>query len=190
MKKIFNVVAVFLLIFLVAIFGLKDTIIKSTIEKEMTKELGTNVEIYGVDYSIFKNFLELKKIEIEDTSSIEKVDAKLDFSDILNKRIEIENINVEGLEFHKNKVEMLLNLGKLTSEKAQSKLKNKTSEEKITSEENANHKGWNIEVDEIKIQSKLFEQDVTIKIGSFEDSKIDFKKFISFVKKNVIDEKN
>lgn len=190
MKKIFNMVSVFFLVFLIAIFGLKDTIIKSRIEKEMTKELGTNVRIYGVDYSIFKNFLELKKIEIEDISSIEKMDIKLNFSDILSKRIKIKDINVQGLEFSEDKVETLLNLGKLTSEKVQSKLENKTSDNQITSTGEKNSDKWIIEIDKIEIQAKLFNENINVKMNSSDDSKIDFRKFIDFVKKNVIDEKN
>lgn len=178
------------MVFLIAIFGLKDTIIKSRIEKEMTKELGTNVKIYGVDYSIFKNFLELKKIEIEGISSIEKMDVKLKFSDILSKRIEIEDMDVKGLEFSMNKMETLLNLGKLTSEKVQSKLENKTLDNQITSTEEKNSDKWIIEIDKIKIQSKLFNENIAIKMNSSDDSKIDFRKFVDFVKKNVIDEKN
>ncbi|MFK4785029.1 hypothetical protein [Fusobacterium sp. MFO224] len=189
MKKIFNVVAVFLLVFLIAIFGLKDTIIKNTIEKEMTKGLGVNVKVYGVDYSVFKNFLELKKIEIEDISTIEKVDAKLDFSEIFDKKIEISRIDVKGLEFSENKMDMLLKLGKLSSDKVNSKLEKRTSEENITSEVNKKSEDWSIDVGEINIQSKLFKQEIDIKIGGYEDSKIDFKKFIYFVKNNVIDEK-
>jgi len=190
MKKIFNMIAVFLLVFLVAIFGLKDTIIKNTIEKEMTKGLGANVKVYGVDYSIFKNFLELKKIEIEDIATIEKVDTNLDFSKIFNKQIQINKIDVKELEFSENKMEMLLKLGKLSSDKVKSKLAKKTSEENIKSEVSNNSKDWSIEVQEINIHSKLFEKNIDIKMKAPGDSKIDFKKFISFVKNNVIDEKN
>ena len=54
MKRVLQVVAVFILILVVAVFGLKDTIIKNVLEKELTKSIGTNVRIYGVDYSVFK----------------------------------------------------------------------------------------------------------------------------------------
>ena len=86
-------------------------------------------------------------------------------------------------------MDMLLKLGKLSSDKVNSKLEKRTSEENITSEVNKKSEDWSIDVGEINIQSKLFKQEIDIKIGGYEDSKIDFKKFIYFVKNNVIDEK-
>lgn len=190
MKRIFNGFAIFLLAILVAVFGLKDIIIKNRIEKEMTKELGTKVEIYGVDYSIFKNFLEMKKIKIKNISFIEKVEANFNFSKILEKKIIVKNIEVKGLEFSRDRKEMTLKLGKLISGDVQKKLNEKKFKENVMPEAKSILKGWEIEVEKINLQVKLYEQEIGIKLGSASDSKIDFKKFVRFVKNNVIDEKN
>ena len=57
MKKILQGIIIFLMVLVVGFFGLKDTMIKRALEKELTNSLGTPVRIYGVDYSVLlKNF--------------------------------------------------------------------------------------------------------------------------------------
>lgn len=104
MKRALQVIAVFILILVVAVFGLKDTIIKNVLEKELTKSIGTNVRIYGVDYSVFKEKLDLKGIGIEslendavDIVQIGKISTKLNYKELFNKKVRLNRVDIKDI---------------------------------------------------------------------------------------------
>lgn len=107
MKKLLQGIIVFLMVFVVGFFGLKDTIIKNVLEKELTKSLGTPVRIYGVDYSIFKELLELKGVGIEsrendayDVVHIGNITTKLNYKEFLNKKLRADKIDIKNIGFN------------------------------------------------------------------------------------------
>lgn len=185
MKKILNGIAVVGLFLVIAFFGLKDVIIKNIIEKEMTKALETKVQVYGVDYSVFKNFLELKKITIEDVATIEKIDTQFNFSKILSKNIQVKEIDVKNLEFIKDKTKIALKVARLTNDKAREKVKkySESTEEKIKSSNN----DWKVEVEKINLGVTIFNQEIVLKFDNQRTKKIDLMKFIDYIKKNIVD---
>ena len=107
MKKLLQGIIVFLMAAAVGFFGLKDTIIKKVLEKELTNALGTNVRIYGVDYSVFKELLELKGVGIEsrendayDIANIGKVTTKLDYRELFNKKVRLDSVDIENIKLN------------------------------------------------------------------------------------------
>ncbi len=107
MKKLLQGIIVFLMVAAVGFFGLKDTIIKKVLEKELTNALGTNVRIYGVDYSVFKELLELKGVGIEsrendayDIVNIGKVTTKLDYRELFNKKVRLDSVDIENIKLN------------------------------------------------------------------------------------------
>lgn len=107
MKKLLQGIIVFLMAAAVGFFGLKDTIIKKVLEKELTNALGTNVRIYGVDYSVFKKLLELKGVGIEsrendayDIVNIGKVTTKLDYRELFNKKVRLDSVDIENIKLN------------------------------------------------------------------------------------------
>lgn len=107
MKKLLQGIIVFLMAAAVGFFGLKDTIIKKVLEKELTNALGTNVRIYGVDYSVFKELLELKGVGIEsrendayDIVNIGKVTTKLDYRELFNKKVRLDSVDIENIKLN------------------------------------------------------------------------------------------
>lgn len=107
MKKLLQGIIVFLMAAAVGFFGLKDTIIKKVLEKELTNALGTNVRIYGVDYSVFKELLELKGVGIEsrendayDIVNIGKVTTKLDYRELFNKKVRVDSVDIENIKLN------------------------------------------------------------------------------------------
>ncbi len=107
MKKLLQGIIVFLIVAAVGFFGLKDTIIKKVLEKELTNALGTNVRIYGVDYSVFKELLELKGVGIEsrendayDIVNIGKVTTKLDYRELFNKKVRLDSVDIENIKLN------------------------------------------------------------------------------------------
>lgn len=121
MKKILEVIVAFLMILVVAIFGLKDTIIKGALERELTNSFGTNVRIHGVDYSIFKEELDLKGIGIEslendayDIVRIGEIKTKLNYKELFNKKLRLNRVDVKDIALNvktdrENKKKPLLN---------------------------------------------------------------------------------
>ena len=107
MKKLLQGIIVFLMVLVVGFFGLKDTIIKKVLEKELTNSLGTNVRIYGVDYSVFKELLELKGVGIEsrendayDIVNIGKVTTKLNYKELFNKKVRLDSVDIENIKLN------------------------------------------------------------------------------------------
>lgn len=107
MKKLLQLIIIFLMILVVAIFGLKDTIIKNVLERELTNSLGTNVRIYGVDYSVFKEQLDLKGIGIEslendayDIVKIGKISTKLNYKELFNKKIRLNKVDIKDIDIN------------------------------------------------------------------------------------------
>lgn len=107
MKKLLQGMIVLIMLSVVAFFGLKDTIIKKVLEKELTTSLGTPVRIYGVDYSIFKELLELKGVGIEskenesyDVVHIGNITTKLNYKEFLNKKLRADKIDIEDINFN------------------------------------------------------------------------------------------
>lgn len=107
MKKLLQGMIVLIMLSVVAFFGLKDTIIKKVLEKELTTSLGTPVRIYGVDYSIFKELLELKGVGIEskenesyDVVHIGNITTKLNYKEFLNKKLRADKIDIENINFN------------------------------------------------------------------------------------------
>lgn len=121
MKKFLQGIIIFLMVLVVAFFGLKDTIIKKVLEKELTNSLGTPVRIYGVDYSVFKELLELKGIGIEsrendayDIVHIGNINTKLNYKELFNKKVRLDSVDIINIELNKkterkNKKQPLLN---------------------------------------------------------------------------------
>ncbi len=121
MKKLLQGIIVFLMVLVVGFFGLKDTIIKRVLEKELTNSLGTNVRIYGVDYSVFKELLELKGVGIEsrendayDIVNIGKITTKLNYKELFNKKVRLDSVDIENIKLNaetdrKNTKQPLLN---------------------------------------------------------------------------------
>lgn len=107
MKKILQGIIIFLMVLVVGFFGLKDTMIKRALEKELTNSLGTPVRIYGVDYSVFKELLELKGIGIEsreneayDVVRIGNITTKFDYKEFLNKKLRADKIDIKDIAFN------------------------------------------------------------------------------------------
>lgn len=107
MKKILQGIIIFLMVLVVGFFGLKDTIIKRVLEKELTNSLGTPVRIYGVDYSVFKELLELKGIGVEsreneayDVVRIGNITTKFDYKEFLNKKLRADKIDIKDIAFN------------------------------------------------------------------------------------------
>lgn len=107
MKKLLQGIIVFLMVLVVGFFGLKDTVIKKVLEKELTNSLGTNVRIYGVDYSVFKELLELKGVGIEsrendayDIVNIGKVTTKLNYKELFNKKVRLDNVDIKNIKLN------------------------------------------------------------------------------------------
>ena len=95
------------MVLVVGFFGLKDTMIKRALEKELTNSLGTPVRIYGVDYSVFKELLELKGIGIEsreneayDVVRIGNITTKFDYKEFLNKKLRADKIDIKDIAFN------------------------------------------------------------------------------------------
>ncbi len=121
MRKLLQGIIVFLMVLVVGFFGLKDTVIKKVLEKELTNSLGTPVRIYGVDYSVFKELLELKGVGIEskendayDIVHIGKITTKLNYKELFNKKIRVDSVNIENIDLNvktdrKNVKQPLLN---------------------------------------------------------------------------------
>ena len=106
-KKILQGIIVFLMVLVVGFFGLKDTIIKKVLEKELTKSVGVPVRIYGVDYSVFKELLELKGVGVEsrendayDIVNIGKITTKLNYKEFFNKKIRIDSVDIENIKIN------------------------------------------------------------------------------------------
>ena len=91
------------------------------LEKELTNSLGTNVRIYGVDYSVFKELLELKGVGIEsrendayDIVNIGKITTKLNYKELFNKKVRLDSVDIENIKLNaetdrKNTKQPLLN---------------------------------------------------------------------------------
>ena len=121
MRKLLQGITVFFMVLVVAFFGLKDVVIKNILEKELTNSLGTKVRIYGVDYSIFKELLELKGIGIEskendarDIIYIENITTKLNYKELFNKKIKVDSVDIKNISLdvetdRKNERHPLLN---------------------------------------------------------------------------------
>lgn len=121
MKKVLHGIIIFLMFLAVAFFGLKDTVIKNVLEKELTNSLGTNVRIYGVDYSVFKELLELKGVGVEsrendayDIIHIGKITTKLNYKELFNKKIRVDGVDIKDVSFNmktdrKNVMQPLIN---------------------------------------------------------------------------------
>ena len=121
MKKILQGTIIFLMVLVVGFFGLKDTIIKKVLEKELTNSFGTTVRIYGVDYSVFKEILELKGVGIEsrendayDIVNIGKITTKLNYKELFNKKVRLDSIDIKNIDLNvktdrKNTKQPLLN---------------------------------------------------------------------------------
>ena len=121
MRKLLHGIIAFLMVLAVAFFGLKDVVIKNILEKELTNSLGTKVRIYGVDYSVFKELLELKGVGIEskendafDIVHIGNITTKLNYKELFNKKIKVDRIDVENISINvktdrKNERRPLLN---------------------------------------------------------------------------------
>ena len=108
MKKILNGVIGVTILIGIGVFGLKDMVIQKVLEKEMSKALESNVRIYGVDYFIFKERLELKGIGIEskedesiDAIFINKVSTNIKLQQIFDKKIGLENLEIKDIELNK-----------------------------------------------------------------------------------------
>ncbi len=104
MKKLLQGIIVFLMVLVVGFFGLKDTVIKKVLEKELTNSLGTPVRIYGVDYSVFKELLELKGVGIEskqndayDIVNIGKITTKLNYKELFNKKVRVDSVDIKDI---------------------------------------------------------------------------------------------
>lgn len=121
MKKLLQGIIVLLMVLVVGFFGLKDTIIKKGLEKTLINSLGTNVRIYGVDYSVFKELLELKGIGIEskendayDIVHIGNITTKLNYKELFNKKIRLNSVDIKDIGINvktdrKNTKQPLLN---------------------------------------------------------------------------------
>ncbi len=108
MKKFLSYFALFVLILVVAFFGLKDMIIQKVLQKHLSESMKTNVRIYGVDYFVFKEKLLLKGIGVEslvnsslDSIYIESIETNLKLSELINKKLFIESINIKNIELNK-----------------------------------------------------------------------------------------
>lgn len=108
MKKVVNGLMFIVILIGVVIFGLKDIAIQKVLEKELSASLESKVRIYGVDYYIFKEKLELKGIGIEnkdDTSLdaiyINRVTTNIKLKDIFNKKISLQNLEIKDIEIDK-----------------------------------------------------------------------------------------
>lgn len=108
MKKVVNGLIFIAILIGVVIFGLKDIAIQKVLEKELSTSLESKVRIYGVDYYIFKEKLELKGIGIEnkdDTSLdaiyINRVITNIKLKDIFNKKISLQNLEIKDIEIDK-----------------------------------------------------------------------------------------
>lgn len=108
MKKIINLVICFVILIVVGFFGLKDVFIKKMLEKELTNSLETKVRIYGVDYFVFKEKLELKGLGIEskeddsvDAIYINKISTNIKINELVNKKIALENLEIRDIELNK-----------------------------------------------------------------------------------------
>lgn len=108
MKKVVNGLIFIAILIGVVIFGLKDIAIQKVLEKELSTSLESKVRIYGVDYYIFKEKLELKGIGIEnkdDTSLdaiyINRVTTNIKLKDIFNKKISLQNLEIKDIEIDK-----------------------------------------------------------------------------------------
>lgn len=104
MKKLLQGLVIFLMVLVVGFFGLKDTIIKNVLEKELTNSLGSTVRIYGVDYSVFKELLELKGVGVEskendayDIVNIGKITTKLNYKELFNKKIRVDRVDIKDI---------------------------------------------------------------------------------------------
>lgn len=108
MKKIVNGLIGITILAGVGVFGLKDMVIQKVLEKQMTEALESNVRIYGVDYFIFKEKLELKGIGIEskedesiDAIYINRVSTNIKLQQIFDKKIGLENLEIRDIELNK-----------------------------------------------------------------------------------------
>lgn len=107
MKKFLQGIIIFLMVLVVGFFGLKDTMIKKVLEKELTKSLGTTVRIYGVDYSVFKELLELKGVGVEsrendayDIVNIGNITTKLNYKELFNKKVRLDSVDIKNISFN------------------------------------------------------------------------------------------
>lgn len=108
LKKIVNGLIAVTILAGVGIFGLKDIVIQKVLEKELTNSLESKVRIYGVDYYIFKERLELKGIGVEskeddslDAIYVGKVTTNIKFKEIFNKKIALQNLEIKDIELNK-----------------------------------------------------------------------------------------
>lgn len=108
MKKIVNIVICFVILIVIGFFGLKDVFIKKMLEKELTNSLETKVRIYGVDYFVFKEKLELKGLGIEskeddsiDAIYIKNISTNIKINELVNKKISLENLEIRDIELNK-----------------------------------------------------------------------------------------
>lgn len=138
MKKIVNGLIFIVILIGIGIFGLKDIVIQKVLEKELSNSLESNVRIYGVDYYIFKEKLELKGIGIEnredsslDAIYVDRVTTNIKLKDIFNKKISLQNLEIKDIELNKKTKRKNINETKIQEEKSEMII----NERKINQEE-------------------------------------------------------
>lgn len=104
MKKAKHGILILVLLIVAGGMIAKNTIVKRTLEENLTKSLETNVKIDSAGYNIFGGILNINGLKIEskedktqDVVKIASISTKISYRKIFEKEITLKNVDVDGI---------------------------------------------------------------------------------------------
>ena len=104
-KLLYFIIVLIVLIYIIAKF-IGDSVIKSSLEENLSKNLDRQVSIKSLDISYLSGEANLENIKIKnkifkgDLFNINKAFVKLNISSIFSDKIEIDQISLNGIDFN------------------------------------------------------------------------------------------
>ncbi len=106
MKKLLYFIIVLIVLIYILFEFIGDSVIKSSLEENLSKNLDRQVSIKNLDISYLSGEANLENIKIKnkifkgDLLNIKKAFAKLNISSIFSNKIEIDQISLNGIDFN------------------------------------------------------------------------------------------
>ena len=106
MKKLFYFIIVLIVLIYILFEFIGDSVIKSSLEENLSKNLDRQVSIESLDISYLSGEANLENIKIKnkifkgDLLNINKAFAKINISSIFSDKIEIDQISLNGIDFN------------------------------------------------------------------------------------------
>ena len=106
MKKLLYFIIVLIVLIYILFEFIGDSVIKSSLEENLSKNLDRQVSIQNLDISYLSGEANLENIKIKnkifkgDLLNINKAFAKLNISSIFSNKIEIDQISLNGIDFN------------------------------------------------------------------------------------------